>query len=383
MKQIFHFLASMKLAIYLLAVLAGMYGVAAVYGDADIYSEWLFQLVLVIFWLNLFLCTAMHIPPMFRTIVRRAQDLSLESMSGEALACGEETLYAYLKQKKYRYTISADQTRILAKKAIPALIAPQLLHVGILIVLIGALLTSSGVSGAVICAPGQSVQLPKVVRDAMGGDAENYVITVDGFYTEYDEVGAVENWISEITLTNPQGEQIQGEAKVNYPLKREGISIYQNSYKYQYLIELLGSADAGTYALPDDQSFYLENDVMVRFNEMTEEDVILTIQVGNEEPTHALMQVGKIVEIYPGVTIEYGRKMEYTILEVKYAQGTGVVFFGFFVVVLASFAFLFGRYKELRFYKTENGTWRVQGICRNQELLKEDLQGLYQLAEGK
>jgi len=381
MKAAFRFLASMKLAIYLLAAMAGMYVVAALYGNTAVYQSWLFQAVAMMFWLNLFLCTVEHIPPIIKSIRRKGEDISYDGAGYETLGnISKERLLAYLKEKRYKFDLAEDGERILAKKALPALIAPQLLHVGILVILIGVLITSQGVSGAVICADGQSVQLPKVVREAMGEKAKGYMLTVDRFSTIYDENGAVDNWVSEITFTTPQGEQVKGETKVNAPFKHDGITIYQNSYKYQYLVEILGSNDAGTYALPDDQTFYLENDVKIRFNEMDTEHVVLSIQVGEASPTHALMSAGKIVEIYPGVTIEYGGKTEYTILEVKYEPGIGIVFAGFILVTLASFLFLFGRYKEIRLRRI-NGMWQVMAICRSKELLREDVDGLRRLRE--
>ena len=42
-------LASLKLAIYLLAAMAGLYAVAAVYGDMEIYSSWMFRLLMAVF----------------------------------------------------------------------------------------------------------------------------------------------------------------------------------------------------------------------------------------------------------------------------------------------------------------------------------------------
>lgn len=381
MKAALHFLASMKLAIYLLAAMAGMYVVAALYGDTEVYRSWLFQAVAMVFWLNLFLCTLEHIPPIVRTIRRKAEEISSDGVGYDVLGdVDDERLKGYLKAKGYRFACTEDGKRILAKKAIPALVAPHMLHVAILVTLIGVLITSHGVSGAVICADGQSVQLPKVVREAMGDKATGYLLTVEKFSTVYDEAGAVDNWVSEIVLKTPTGEMLSGETRVNAPFKHEELTIYQNSYKYQYLVEILGSGDAGTYALPDNQAFYLENDVVIRFNEMDAEHVVLSIKVGDGETTHALMSAGKIVEIYPGVTIEYGGKTEYTILEIKYQEGIKIVFAGFILATLASLLFLFGRYKEIRLVKREN-LWYVMGICRNKEMIKDDVEGLYELTE--
>ena len=115
MKAAFRFLASMKLAIYLLAAMAGMYVVAALYGNTAVYQSWLFQAVAMMFWLNLFLCTVEHIPPIIKSIRRKGEDVSYDGAGYETLGnISKERLLAYLKEKRYKFDLAEDGERILS-----------------------------------------------------------------------------------------------------------------------------------------------------------------------------------------------------------------------------------------------------------------------------
>ena len=93
------------------------------------------------------------------------------------------------------------------------------------------------------------------------------------------------------------------------------------------------------------------------------------------EETVVLGQVivpGDIVEINPGVTIEYLAPNPYTVLEVKISYGTPVVFFGFILAALASMLFWVGRYREIRIISEEGSeTIKVLAVCKNKMIVQQ------------
>ena len=83
-----------------------------------------------------------------------------------------------------------------------------------------------------------------------------------------------------------------------------------------------------------------------------------------------MVDIGDIVEIEPGVTIEYLAINPYTVLEVKVSYGTPVVFAGFILAVIASMLFWSGRYREIRVISGERADEvYVQVICKNKMIV--------------
>lgn len=373
MHKILRFIASLKLAIYLLAAMAGLYAVAALRGDMNIYSSWMFRLLLAAFWLNLFTCTLTHLPGVWRLMTKKAR-LDMTSSGFEdlpAAGVSRDEIAAVLKKLGFKAeSLANDEGEIIfAQKAKAGLLAPQLLHIAILVILIGAFLTSLGVSGAVICTNGQKVDLPGAVAEKVG---DGYDIYVEDFRTVYDQEGAVENWVTTLQLRE-NGEVVQsGTASVNHPLQYKGMSIYQNSYKYQYLVALNGVSPEvdGVYSLPEDLQVSINDDFYLAAHGMSEDEILIYTVYKGKEVTYAL-GLGETMLFEDGITIEYGGENNYTILQVKYAPGTKVVFLGFFLAVIASMLFWCGRYQEIYLRRKKGGDWQWKIHCKSPEIVQK------------
>ena len=389
------FLSSIQLAIFLIAAIAGMSVVATMVGNDMVYTSIPFLALVAVFALNLTLCTIKMLPKLRATWQRRAADLSSDGAGYSVYHTTDdkpalEVIEGLLQQGHYHVDRAVDgtMTKILATKGKASLPAPHLLHIAILIVMAGAVMTVFSVSGGVFAYVGQSSPMTTVVREHIGdGSAEknapgaagdDYIQVLD-FQTVYDEQGAVDNWVTHFNMVI-DGEQVvtDGVTKVNYPYQYKNMLIYQNSYGYQYLIDIQGSVDAGTYSVPSGNHFPLA-DGRHEFMVMDLGDGRTLLKVfqleASGEETVVLGQViapGDIVEINPGVTIEYLAPNPYTVLEVKISYGTPVVFFGFILAALASMLFWVGRYREIRIINDENAeTVKILVVCKNKMIVKQ------------
>lgn len=389
------FLSSIQLAIFLIAAIAGMSVVATMVGNDSVYTSIPFLALVAVFALNLTLCTIKMLPKLKATWMRRAADLGTDgagysvyrTADGKpALAAVEELL------QKERYHVDqvseAGVTKVLATKGKASLPAPHLLHIAILVVMAGAVMTAFSVTGGVFAYVGQSSPMTTVVRQHIGdgsaaknapGEIGDDYIQVLDFQTVYDEQGAVDNWVTHFNMVI-DGEQVvtDGVTKVNYPYKYKNMLIYQNSYGNQYLIDLKGTEDADTYSVPSGNHFPLagtDQEFMVM--DLGDGRTLLKVFQLEEsgEETVVLGQVivpGDIVEINPGVTIEYLAPNPYTVLEVKISYGTPVVFFGFILAALASMLFWVGRYREIRIISEEGSeTIKVLAVCKNKMIVQQ------------
>lgn len=99
-----------------------------------------------------------------------------------------------------------------------------LLHLSILAIVAGAYV--SGLTG-------RSEYVEIGVGDAVDLSSKGFpqrVITVKNFKIEHYDNLEPKQYISDLELTTSKGEKIRREIKVNYPLKTDGLKIYQVNY---------------------------------------------------------------------------------------------------------------------------------------------------------
>lgn len=398
LSSVLKFLASIQLAIFLIASIAGMSVVATIVSNEEVYTSVPFLGLVAAFALNLTLCTIKMLPKLQHTWKRTAGDIGANH-SGYSLYRSEsgttalEVLQETLSNGRYKISEVTEngQTKLLAVKGKLSLPAPHLLHIAILVVLAGSYMTSFSQTGGVFAYVGQSSPMTTTIRQMIGdGSAERPVegessagddyITVRDFQTIYDDKGAVDNWVTHFDMVI-DGEQVvtNGETRVNFPYQYDNILVYQNSYGYQYLVEIQGGSDAGTYSLPSGQHYpFGDGHKELMLMDLGDGRTLLKVfDISNGEKEEEVLigqvvNVGDLVEIAPGVTIEYLAPNPYTVLEIKVSFGTPVVFAGFILAAIASLLFAAGRYREIRILTTEDPREiHVLLICKNKMILEQ------------
>lgn len=99
---------------------------------------------------------------------------------------------------------------------------PDVLHLGLVLLVIGSIWSFSGhQQGAITLAPGDGVKLP-----------DGSVLHLDDFRFERYPDGRPRDWVSVVTLTKDGKELKSGvELRVNKPLRHGGLTFYQASYE--------------------------------------------------------------------------------------------------------------------------------------------------------
>lgn len=152
---------------------------------------------------------------------------------------------------------------------------PDLLHIGLLVLIIGSLISfSAREQGTVRLAPGESVELP-------GGE----ILRLLNFTDERYENGRPKEWTSLVTVEK-EGKVIKEKEsiRVNKPLRIGDITLYQSSYSSSLGVAVI-SPDGKTTSLSRGQSFE-ENGIRIFFmtTEMPAE--------GGKEPIAVLRILG-------------------------------------------------------------------------------------------
>ena len=286
------FLSSIQLAIALISAMVVASIFATLYPNIEVFTSFWFRALLLLFCLNLLVCTLKSLPGVYRRLTKTPVSTNMGRAEEIEISPSEtvDFLVNFFKTKGYKVKISSDDgtKSLLAQKGILNLIAPHLLHLALIIVLIGGFLSSFGVEDQVACFVGEKAQVPARISEGM-------VIEINDFKTVLDDEGAIDNWITDFNIyINDIKTVASGTTRVNAPLKYNGISFYQKSYGYHHLIELTGQ-QAGVYQIPDQKIFKLEDKI---FNiTQTKEGPLLRLFEGHTITEEVNIKNGEILEL--------------------------------------------------------------------------------------
>ena len=342
------FISSLKLAVFLIAAIAVISILATIFPSADAFNSWTFRLLVGAFFINLGTCTVQLLPGVWKQLKRTAEQVP-ENANYDVYEAEEEALSAWLKENHYQ--INRVETnglvKLLARKGRVTLCATHVLHVSILVILVGAMMSMANTSGYVMGQVGQTRPFPDELTTYYG--TENYIEILD-FRTVYDDKKSIDNWVTKFNLyMNGTLVAEQVETKVNEPYAHSNMLIYQNSYDYRHLVEITGSVDENhnsAYGIPDNTPLTVGTDTIVVVD--LNGEIYLQISDHVNPVRGKFVHPGdKLALTENGAEITYLGTTVYSVLEMKTRFGTPVVFAGFLLAVIASFMFLFGRYREI------------------------------------
>lgn len=365
-------LSSIQLAVILLGamILASIF--ATFYPNINVFGTFWFRGLLILFCLNLLVCTLRSLPAIYRRLNKspttvnenRAQEVEISGMESEDIT-------QYFNKKGYRVKIDSvgERKNLLAQKGVLNLIAPHLLHLSLIVILIGGFLSSFGIEDQVTCFVGEKAEIPVSVAQGM-------VIEVNNFETVLDKEGAIDNWVTDFNIYVDEIKTASGTTRVNAPLKHNGVSFYQKSYGYYHLIELTGE-QAGVYQVPDKKVFKLEDKT---FNiTYSNQGSLLRFFQGHDIVEEVVVKNGEKIDFPNDIVLTYLEPYPFTVLGLKKDPGTGVVMTGFFLLTIASFFFWTGRYREVVISLSPEKAYLVVN-CKTkalkEEILNETIQRL-------
>ncbi len=202
-----------------------------------LYRSPLFLSLVFLFLLNLLFCSLKQLPAKFRRLKTitgdhppgRMYKLSPEDSLKIDKWLNRETLSleSILRKNGFRTkTIEeSGQKFFLARKGIPGLFGPELVHLGMIIIIIAGMISalfSQRITLALL--EGQTEEIP----------GKNFALRLDRFTTEYYPDGQVKSWISEVSVIENGQVRLQKTIRVNHPLKFGGLSFFQMGYGQEW-----------------------------------------------------------------------------------------------------------------------------------------------------
>ena len=260
MKTVWRFLSSIKLAIVLFIVLtlASILGTLipqqwtpaeyqAHYGslsriitgiDLDrLYQSAWFIGLLLLFGFNLVVCSLTRLAPKLRKTFGSAWTIDARELASQKMResftkrLGLEAFIAAarveLGRRRFRLATKSESgsTLLRARKQTLGLFGSDIVHLGILVILTGGILSGFGKYGSEISiSEGQIVPVP----------SRAVSLRLDKFETEYYPAGAVKAWKSTITVFDGGVPLLTRTISVNHPLSYKGVVFYQSSYGWDW-----------------------------------------------------------------------------------------------------------------------------------------------------
>jgi cytochrome c biogenesis protein len=260
MKSILKFFSSVKLVIVLLIIItcASILGTlipqqrstaeyAVRYGQlaglftrlqlTNLYHSWWFNGLLFLLSLNIIICTLTRLSPKFRRAFKpklRFEPKSINSLKIKEkfkknwnLSKTQEMLGKEFSAKHYHLREKKEGNRsfLLARKKTLGLFGSDVVHLGLLIILAGGIISGlGGFSTDLTLFEGQVLPTPKA----------DFQVRLDKFETEFYPDGSVRDWKSTLTVIENEKDLFSKIVEVNHPLSYQGFVFYQNSYGWDW-----------------------------------------------------------------------------------------------------------------------------------------------------
>jgi cytochrome c biogenesis protein len=260
MKSLLNFFSSVKLAIVLLIIItcASILGTlipqqrsaaeyAIRYGQLanlftrlqliNLYHSFWYIGLLFLFALNIIICTLTRLSPKFRRVFK--PKLAFEPKNINALKIKEklrknwnlsrtrEELSRELSSRHYHLKEKEKENKsyLLARKKLLGFFGSDVVHLGLLIILAGGIVSGLG---------GFRKNLILFEKQVLSVPRANYSLRLDKFETEYYPNGSIRDWKSTLTVLENEKPLFSKIVEVNHPLSYKGFVFYQYSYGWNW-----------------------------------------------------------------------------------------------------------------------------------------------------
>jgi cytochrome c biogenesis protein len=193
--------------------------------------------LLILFGANLSVCTLIRLSPKLKRTFGNDADLDAASIgalkvrdafvrrgSPDQMASAARR---ELEGRRYHVRERADSGRLFlrGRRRVLGLFGADIVHLGILVVLAGGIVSGLGKSSTDIAlAVGETAPIP----------GQSASVRLDKFETEYYPGGGVKDWTSTVTVLEHGVPSVNRKIEVNHPLSWKGTVLYQSSYGWDW-----------------------------------------------------------------------------------------------------------------------------------------------------
>ena len=220
-------------------------------GLDHVYSTWWFLALLILFGTSITACSFTRQLPALKTarkwkFYNKARQFKKLALSAEFNVENKNAenkdntslnnLIEKLHQKNYKVFQEQDNENLLyARKGIIGRIGPIVVHIGIIVILLGSILGAmTGFIGQEMIPSGETFQVKNIFNAGPFAAAQipkDWAVKVNRFWIDYTPKGDVDQFYSDLSVVNEQGEELDRQTIfVNKPLRYKGITFYQTNW---------------------------------------------------------------------------------------------------------------------------------------------------------
>jgi cytochrome c biogenesis protein len=205
------------------------------FGFDHVYSTWWFMWFVLILGISLLTCTFIQQLPALK-IARRCQFLRTSNQFSKLkiiknLDTSTLTKIFFQIQTKH-YSIFQQKNIFYCYKGLIGKIAPITVHLSMILILIGTIISaSSGLKAQEIIPKTETVHIQNILLSGLFSKIPNISTRINDFWITYNSKNAINQYYSDISILNNFGTELQQQTiYVNQPAKFNGMSYYQTDW---------------------------------------------------------------------------------------------------------------------------------------------------------
>jgi cytochrome c biogenesis protein len=207
-------------------------------GLNHVYTTWWYLSILVLFGSSLIACTfRRQLPALKATQVWKFYDQSRQFnklvLSAEITTESLGKINTILGEKGYK--VYQNDNSLYAQKGISGRIGPIIVHVGMIVILLGAIWGAfTGFFAQEMIQSGQTFTIQNFLEAGKFtnlNNAQSFDVKVNNFWIKYTPDGSVDQFYSDLSVVDKKGEELDRKTIfVNQPLRYNGITFYQTNW---------------------------------------------------------------------------------------------------------------------------------------------------------
>lgn len=207
-------------------------------GLNHVYTTWWYLGILFLFGSSLIACTFKRQLPALKAakiwqFYDQPRQFNKLAFSAEVYTESLSKIESILNNKGYK--VYTNDNSIYAQKGLAGRIGPIIVHIGMIIVLLGAIWGAfSGFFAQEMIPSGETFTIKNYLEAGKLTNLEkpqSFQIKVNDFWIDYTPEGKVDQFYSDLSVINKQGEEVTRKTIfVNEPLRYQGITFYQTSW---------------------------------------------------------------------------------------------------------------------------------------------------------
>lgn len=319
-------------------------------GLDHIYDTWWFLSILLIFSCSIVICTFSSQLPSLKN-ARRWKFLNINLNISKKVTSNkfdDNSLSNMIYSLNYRhYYVFHKKLSLYAYKGLFGRISPIFVHIGIIITLIGFVLSILGSFTVQEMIPiGESIHLKNIIKSGLYSKLpSNLVCKVDSFFITYNTDNSIKQFFSNISILNTSSQiLIKKIIQVNAPLKFHALTFYQTDWNINAIRIYVNTSNIIQQPL---QKIKIGNKVIwLGTLSLDSEESIIFLLFNLKDPILIYNQSGyylKALDVNTNLVINnnllnFQEILVSTGLQIKVDPGISLVYFGFFIIMVSTVA---------------------------------------------